>query len=101
MNCYNWDCIYQDENDEMEYYCKLNKSLVNPDEDFECVSFQQLKSCDTCNHSKVVIYETGGIDSIEYKCYADGRDGMVVFEDTNPYCSHPCDFPKCSLYMSK
>lgn len=98
MNCYNSDCIYQCENGEMEYVCKLNKSLVNPDEDFECVSFKQLLSCDTCKYSRVLVYETGTIDSIEYRCYADGRYGMFVFEDTEPYCSHPCDFPKCDLY---
>lgn len=95
MNCIYNDCshLYARGDD---LYCSLTGTSVPDDiEKTQCNRYSQAKTCIDCIHAKVTVYETGEVDSIEYRCSL--QEGAFIYEDTNPYCSHYSDVPECNI----
>ena len=79
-----------------EYYCKLTKQEIPDDIDItQCNNFVQARTCINCIHSREIVYETGTIDDIEYRCRFQGE--KVVYDDINPYYQHFADVPECNI----
>ena len=88
------ECKYLNEQFDDKWVCtKHNKETSGNG----CDDFDKLKFCDTCKYAKVLVYETGEIDSIDYRCIL--QINKVVYSDTNPTRINNAKYPECILDM--
>ena len=95
MNCIDNECKHT--YTEMgETYCSLTHEEIQDDIDqIQCENFVQARTCLNCKHSIQEIYETGTIDSIEYRCPFQGR--KIIYDDLEPMNNHYNDIPECNI----
>lgn len=94
------DCKYalEDYNDKM--FCtkkKINITDAIHDEADKCKSFKKLEFCDTCQYCKSIVYETGTIDCIDYRCIL--QNNKFIYSNNNPMTCQNAKFPECNLGM--
>ena len=62
-----------------------------------CNDFDKLQFCDTCQYAKVLVYESGEIDSIDYRCIL--QNNKTIYSDLNPMRIDNTKYPECILDM--
>lgn len=97
MGCY--ECRYGKEKiPEDKLYCGkscLEVSDEGYEDDFDCKDFEIFQSCSNCKHGRQIIYETGTIDDIEYRCKL--QNNKLMYDDCSPFTLHNADFPICNI----
>lgn len=63
-----------------EYSCKLDCKILD-DDNWDCIYFEPRQRCDDCEYAKVVTYETGTIDEIDYYCKLQGD--RLIYQDVS------------------
>jgi hypothetical protein len=89
------DCKYfKEQLDGNDICTATNKEVVdyNPS---SCPHFIQLKFCDTCAYANIVIYKTGTIDEITYKCTL--QNNKVIYSDVNFMQANNSEYPECNI----
>ncbi len=95
MNCIDNDCKHLCTCGD-DLYCSLTNTPVPNDIDkMQCSKYSQAKTCIDCIYAKATVYETGEVDSIEYRCSLQGN--AYIYDDINPHCSHYSDVPECNI----
>lgn len=107
MNCIQDKCKFLDEDYNDNYICTKNNIIIS-DEQYElfenlfdktenvsCKDFEELKSCKNCRFSRVIEYESGVIDSLDYHCPL--QEGKMIYSDISPYRNKNIDFPECNI----
>ena len=88
------ECKYINENINDMWICtKSNKEAP----DNGCNEFDMLRFCDTCKYAKILVYETGTIDCIDYRCML--QNNRLVYSDINPMRTKNAEYPSCILDM--
>lgn len=97
MNCIDNNCkhfYYRCGQDDL--YCDLTNNTVPDDiEETQCDKYSEAKTCIDCVHAKITVYETGTVDSVEYRCSL--QDDLLIYENLNPYYPHYSDVPECNI----
>ena len=95
MNCIDNECrhLYSEFG---ELYCKLTEKEIPEDIDItQCENYIQAHTCIDCIHAKRIVYETGTIDDIEYRC--PFQNNKMIYDDLNVYMTHYADVPECNI----
>lgn len=81
-------CTYDANTD--EYDCKLELEIKDED----CDYFEPRQRCDDCAYAKVITFETGLIDEVDYYCKLQGD--ALIYEDVT---FEPSDsrWPDCPI----
>lgn len=88
------NCKYLDENSNGKLICvKNNKKAIGT----ICDDFDKLESCNTCEYSKVLSYETDTGNYIDYRCTL--QNNKVICIDYDPTHLHNAKYPECVLGM--
>lgn len=93
-NCYDKECRYLSEDDYDRTYCNKHNKLIKDDEEI-CINYERSKSCYNCKHSRIEVYETGTIDSIDYYCNL--QDSTLIYSDISFMKSDYSRFPSCKI----
>ena len=88
------ECRYLKENIDDVFVCKKHNKKTNGN---GCNDFDKLKFCDTCTYAKVLVYESGTVDSIDYRCML--QNNKLVYSDNNPMRANNYKYPECILDM--
>lgn len=98
MNCYD-NCKYFQDTWDYKENCELSPDFKIPDDTtFCCSDYVEVRNCLTCKYSTAIIYETGTIDCIEYRCGFNKRPtwtDKVIYNDSEPMISHHYNIPEC------
>ena len=88
------NCKYLDEQVNNKLFCtKSNKNVYGSG----CDDFDKIESCNTCEYSKALSYETDTNNYIDYMCAL--QNNKVVYIDYDPSCLHNAKYPECILGM--
>jgi hypothetical protein len=87
--------VFEKQNGVMDYYsfCTKKNSLIP--EEVICNEYLPSHFCFNCKHQKVIVYESGEIDSIDYHCKL--QNDKFIFSDLNWAISHYADFLDCPI----
>ena len=97
----NHDCVnckhYTDALEETNGFCtKLCREVASCQAN-SCKHFEQLTFCDTCKWANIRVYETGTIDSVDYRCIL--QNNKLIYSDLNPMRIHNADYPECEIFL--
>lgn len=92
INCE--ECKYLIENyDDICVCTKHNKAAPENG----CKDFDRLQFCDTCEYAKTIVYESGTIDCVDYRCVL--QNNKLIYSDNNPMRLQNAAYPECILGM--
>ena len=88
------ECKYLKEKMDDRWMCtKHNKEAPENG----CDEFDKLKFCDTCRYTKTIVYETGEIDCVDYRCML--QNNKLIYSNNNPMRIDNTKYPACILDM--
>ena len=95
MKIYNCEyCEHLNENHNGKWMCTKHNKETSGD---GCKDFSRLQFCNTCDYAKTMIYESGMIDCIDYRCML--QNNKLIYSDNNPMRIQNAKYPKCILGM--
>lgn len=92
FNCL--DCKHFKENFDGNDTCTANNSNVVDYNPSLCPHFTKLQFCDTCTYANIVVYETGTIDEIVYRCTL--QNNKVIYSDSS-FIANNSEYPECNI----
>ena len=86
------NCKYCKENHNDKLICTKVNAAISGD---GCPKFEQTQFCNTCKYAKVMVYETGTIDCIDYRCML--QNNKFIYSDNNPMRCKNALYPECNI----
>lgn len=96
-SCVDYPCKYcHDDPISGTSHCILLNTYVPDDIDRNgCPHFVFAKTCIDCKHANKTMYETGTLDSIEYRCNL--QNDKYMYDDGTSFTDHYDNVPECNI----
>lgn len=95
MECRYFIEKYESKDNEYDFYEFCTKHNKFIPEEIPCENYLKAKICFNCKHKKIIVYESGCIDCIDYHCKL--QENKFIFSDINFSINDFISFPDCPI----